>query len=169
MATTIRCSRSCSQRRPTTRAFTSLASRSARPIGVAWRSDHSPLMDSKTSPAAAASTGSIPTAPSVSCKYGPIDNPALTGCFGQFDSRFVSSSSSGTMFRTHYRKGINMTVQTLTLGKQKFVVVPEKEFRRLQKKAEEISAQDRGDIAEAKRREKEPSISLEAVRKRIGL
>jgi PHD/YefM family antitoxin component YafN of YafNO toxin-antitoxin module len=62
-----------------------------------------------------------------------------------------------------------MTVQTLKMGKQKFVVIPEKEFRRLQKKAEEISAQDRGDIAEAKRREHEPSVSLDSVRKRLGL
>jgi hypothetical protein len=73
------------------------------------------------------------------------------------------------MLRTYYEEGLIMTVQTLKLGKQKFVVVPEKEFRRLQKRAEEISVQDKGDIAEAKRREKEPSISLEAVRKRLGL
>ena len=62
-----------------------------------------------------------------------------------------------------------MTIQTLTLGKRKFVVVPEKDYRRLQAKAEEISAQDKGDIAEAKRRAHEPSVSLEAVRKRLGL
>ena len=62
-----------------------------------------------------------------------------------------------------------MTVQTLTLGKRKFVVVPEKHYRRLQAKAEEISVQDKGDIAEAKRREHEPSVSLAAVRKRLGL
>lgn len=62
-----------------------------------------------------------------------------------------------------------MTIQTLTLGKRKFVVIPEKDFRRLQAKAEEISVQDKGDIAEAKRREREPSIPLAAVRKRLGL
>ena len=49
------------------------------------------------------------------------------------------------------------------------MVVPEKDYRRLQKKAEEIGAQDKGDIAESKRREREPSVSLEAVRKRLGL
>lgn len=62
-----------------------------------------------------------------------------------------------------------MTVQTLTLGKRKFVVDPEKDYRRLKAKAEEISAQDKGDIAEAGRREHEPSVPLEAVRKRLGL
>jgi hypothetical protein len=62
-----------------------------------------------------------------------------------------------------------MTVQTLKLGNRKFVVVPEKEYRRLQKKAEEVSAQDKGDIAEAKRREREPSVPLATVRKRLGL
>ncbi len=62
-----------------------------------------------------------------------------------------------------------MQVQTLTLGKRKFVVIPEKEFRRLQRKAEELSAQDTGDIAEAKRREREPSVPLHVVRKRLGL
>jgi hypothetical protein len=62
-----------------------------------------------------------------------------------------------------------MTIQTLTLGKRKFVVIPEKDFRRLQRKAGEISNQDKGDIAEAKRREHEPAVPLEAVRKRLGL
>ena len=62
-----------------------------------------------------------------------------------------------------------MTVQTIWMGRQKFVVIPKREFRRLQKKAEELSAQEKGDIAEAKRREKEPSVSLDSVRKRMGL
>ena len=62
-----------------------------------------------------------------------------------------------------------MTVQTVKLAGKRFVIVPEKDFRRLQAKAEEISLQDQGDIAEAKRREREPSVPLEAVRKRLGL
>jgi PHD/YefM family antitoxin component YafN of YafNO toxin-antitoxin module len=62
-----------------------------------------------------------------------------------------------------------MTVQTLSVGKRKFVLLPEKDYRRLQKKAEEISAQDKGDVAEAKRREREPSVPLAAIRKRLGL
>ncbi len=55
------------------------------------------------------------------------------------------------------------------LGKRKFVVMPEKDFRRLQEKAEAIRSQDKGDIAEAKRREREPSVPLATVRKRRGL
>jgi len=62
-----------------------------------------------------------------------------------------------------------MTVQTVKLGGKRFVIVPEKDFRRLQEKAEEISVQDKGDIAESKRREREPSVPLAAVRKRLGL
>ncbi len=62
-----------------------------------------------------------------------------------------------------------MTVQTVKLAGKRFVIVPEKDFRRLQEQAEEISVQDKGDIAEAKRREREPSVPLAAVRKRLGL
>ena len=62
-----------------------------------------------------------------------------------------------------------MTVQTVKLGGKKFVIVPEKDFRRLQEKAEEISVQDKGDIAESKRRERERSVPLAPVRKRLGL
>jgi hypothetical protein len=62
-----------------------------------------------------------------------------------------------------------VTVSTLKIGKREYVVVPRKEFDRLRRKAEDISEQDAGDIAEAKRREKEPSIPLEKVRKRLGL
>jgi hypothetical protein len=65
--------------------------------------------------------------------------------------------------------GETMTVQTVKLGGKRFVIVPEKDFRRLQEKAEEIAAADKGDIAEARRREREPSVSLAAVRKRLGL
>jgi hypothetical protein len=64
---------------------------------------------------------------------------------------------------------MRMTVQTLRMGGKKFVVIPEREFRRLKKKAEELSTQEKGDIAEAKRREREPSVPLESVRKRLGL
>jgi hypothetical protein len=62
-----------------------------------------------------------------------------------------------------------MTVSTLKIGRQEYVVVPRKDFDRLRRQAEEISAQDKGDVAEAKRRETEPSIPLERVRKRLGL
>lgn len=62
-----------------------------------------------------------------------------------------------------------MTVQTVELVGKLFVIVPEKEFHRLQERAEEISVQDKGDIAEAKRRARERSVPLDAVRKRLGL
>ena len=62
-----------------------------------------------------------------------------------------------------------MTVQTVELVGKRFVIVPEKDFRRLQAQVEKISVQDKGDIAEAKRREREPSVPLDAVRKRLGL
>jgi hypothetical protein len=70
-----------------------------------------------------------------------------------------------------------MTVQTVKLGGRKFVILAEKDFRDLKAKAAQatpskgrrLTAQDRGDIAEAKRREHEPSIPLDVVRKRLGL
>jgi hypothetical protein len=63
-----------------------------------------------------------------------------------------------------------MTFQTLTLGKRKFVVVPEKDFRQLQQEAEKITAQDRGDIAEAKRRKAAgPSRPYAELQKKLGL
>ena len=62
-----------------------------------------------------------------------------------------------------------MTMQTVKLGGKRFVIVAERDFRKLQAQAEQISEQDKGDIAEAKRREREPSIPLADVRKRVGL
>jgi hypothetical protein len=50
-----------------------------------------------------------------------------------------------------------MTVQTVKLGGKSFVIVPEKDFRRLQERAQQASTQDRGDVAESWRRMKEPS------------
>jgi len=67
-----------------------------------------------------------------------------------------------------------MTVQTLTLGRERFVVLREKDYRQLKARAKpagkgrRLTAQDRGDIAEAKRREHEPSVPIKAVRKRLG-
>jgi hypothetical protein len=64
-------------------------------------------------------------------------------------------------------EGWLMTLQTLTLGKQQFVVVPENEFHRLKRQAEEASAQDRGDVAEAKRRkDRGPIKSYSELRKK---
>jgi hypothetical protein len=63
-----------------------------------------------------------------------------------------------------------MTIQTLTIGKQKFVVIREKDFRSLQQKAEVISAQDKRDIAEAKRRKAAgPAKPYAELRKQLGL
>lgn len=63
-----------------------------------------------------------------------------------------------------------MTTQNLTLGKRKFVVVAEKDFRELQRQAEAISRQDEGDIAEAKRRKVQgPSRPYAELRQKLGL
>jgi hypothetical protein len=68
-----------------------------------------------------------------------------------------------------------MTVQTVTLGRERFVLLREKDYRQLRAlarpvgKGRRLTAQDRGDIAEAKRREQETSVPLKAVRKRLGL
>jgi hypothetical protein len=76
---------------------------------------------------------------------------------------FNSRLKRSTIQRTYYAKGMRMTVQTLKMGGKKFVVIPEREFRRLQKKAEELSTQEKGDIEEAKRREHEPSVPIESI------
>jgi PHD/YefM family antitoxin component YafN of YafNO toxin-antitoxin module len=63
-----------------------------------------------------------------------------------------------------------MTVQMLKVAGKRFVIVSEKDFRRLQEKAEEIAAQDRGDVAEAKRRKaRGPSRPYADLRKKLGL
>ena len=64
-----------------------------------------------------------------------------------------------------------MTVQTLKLGRSEFVLLPKKDFTRLQRRAGELTEQDLGDIAESKRRLASPqrSIPLSEVRKCLGL
>jgi hypothetical protein len=64
-----------------------------------------------------------------------------------------------------------MTVQTVKIGRREFVIFPKKDFNRLQRQAGALTDQDRGDIAESKRRLAEPgrSIPLAEVRKRLGL
>ena len=63
-----------------------------------------------------------------------------------------------------------MTVQAVKLAGKNFVIVPEKDFRRLQARAEELDAQDRGDVAESRRRMKQPGgKSLVEVRKKLGI
>ena len=63
-----------------------------------------------------------------------------------------------------------MTIQTVRLGKKKFVILAEEDFRRLQMRADKISEQDKGDIAEAKRRKAAgPAKPYAALRKKLGL
>jgi hypothetical protein len=63
-----------------------------------------------------------------------------------------------------------MTIQTVQLSGRRFVIIPEREFERLRRKAEESEAQDRRDIAESKRRRSEgPARPYSALRKKLGL
>ena len=79
-----------------------------------------------------------------------------------------------------------MTVQTVKLAGKKFVIVAEKDYRDLKaqaalaangarngrSKTRRLTAQDRGDIAEARRRLADPNdkeIPYEVARKQLGL
>jgi hypothetical protein len=70
-----------------------------------------------------------------------------------------------------------MTVQTVKLGRERFVLLREKDYRELKAKARQgpaarkkrPSAQDRGDIAEARRRRSEPARPYSQLRKELGL
>jgi len=64
-----------------------------------------------------------------------------------------------------------VTVQIVKLGKTEFVLLPKKEFTRLQRRAGELTEQDLGDIAGSKRRLASPgrSIPLFQAQKRLGL
>ena len=63
-----------------------------------------------------------------------------------------------------------MVVQTVKLGRRKFVIVPEVDFRRLQRQAEHVSEQDKGDVVEAaRRRARGPSRPYQELRKKLGL
>ncbi len=65
-----------------------------------------------------------------------------------------------------------MTVQTLKIGKREFVLVPKRDFERLAaqaRKQTEHERRDAGDVAESRRRMKEPGGStLAQVRARLG-
>jgi hypothetical protein len=64
-----------------------------------------------------------------------------------------------------------MTVQTLKIGKREFVLVPKRDFERLAAQARrqiEQDRQDAGDVAESRRRRKEPGgITLAEMRKKL--
>jgi hypothetical protein len=63
-----------------------------------------------------------------------------------------------------------MVVQTVRLAGKRFVIVAESDFRQLQEAAEQISVQDRGDLAEsARRKARGPSRPYAELRKKLGL
>jgi hypothetical protein len=70
-------------------------------------------------------------------------------------------------------QGETMTVQTLKIGRREYVLVPKRDFDRIQAQAQRQltqELQDAGDVAESHRRMKEAGgRSLAEVRKRLGL
>ncbi len=69
-----------------------------------------------------------------------------------------------------------MTVETITIGGKRYVVMPEEEYRRVFDEHgvpilsdEQMTEQDWGDVAEAKRREGEPARPYSELRKELGL
>jgi hypothetical protein len=63
------------------------------------------------------------------------------------------------------------TVQTLKIGKREFVLLPKRDFERIADRARRFSEQERqdaGDVAESRRRRKEPGgITLAELRKKL--
>lgn len=65
-----------------------------------------------------------------------------------------------------------MTLSTLKIGRREYVVVPRRDFERIQRKAQLLSDQDAADIAESLRRlndPKEKRVPWEQVKKHAGL
>jgi hypothetical protein len=62
-----------------------------------------------------------------------------------------------------------MAVQTLKISGKQFVVIPKRDYDRMVQQLKSQAARDRGDVAEAKRRAKEPSVSIDELRRRVGL
>jgi hypothetical protein len=62
-----------------------------------------------------------------------------------------------------------MAVQTLKISGKQFVIVPKRDYDRMVQQLKSQAAQDRGDVAETKRRAKEPSVSIDELRRRIGV
>ena len=64
-----------------------------------------------------------------------------------------------------------MTVQTLKIGRREFVLVPKRDFERIAAQARRQNEQDRqdaGDVAESRRRMKEPDgITLAKMCKKL--
>jgi len=65
-----------------------------------------------------------------------------------------------------------MTLSTLKIGRREFVVVPRRDFERLQRKAELLTDQDANDLTESLRRLNDPRekrIPWDQVKKHAGL
>ena len=66
-----------------------------------------------------------------------------------------------------------MTVQTLKIGRREFVLLPKRDFERIAAQAlrqNEQDRQDAGDVAESRRRMKEPGgITLAEMRRKLRL
>jgi hypothetical protein len=65
-----------------------------------------------------------------------------------------------------------LTISTFKLGKREYVIVPRKDFDRMEQKSRLLSDDDAADLAESLRRLKDPAekrIPWEQVKKRAGL
>lgn len=62
-----------------------------------------------------------------------------------------------------------MAAQTLKILGKQYVLMPKREYDRMQAELERQARQDRGDMAESRRRARERSIPLAEVRKRLSL
>jgi hypothetical protein len=63
-----------------------------------------------------------------------------------------------------------MTIQTIKAGKERLIVLRERDYKALLRKAQQQEAQDAGDVAESRRRLKERGgRTLQEVRQRMGL
>jgi hypothetical protein len=62
-----------------------------------------------------------------------------------------------------------MPAQSLKILGRDFVLLPKREYDSMRAQLDRRARQDRGDVAEAKRRAKQRSIPLAEVRKRLGL
>ena len=63
-----------------------------------------------------------------------------------------------------------MTVQTLKIGKERLVVLRERDYKKLLARLDAEIEQERGDLAESRRRLQETGgITLAALRKKLGL
>ena len=63
-----------------------------------------------------------------------------------------------------------MAAQTVKLAGRRFVIVPEKDYEALRRRAEDLGEQDAGDVAESKRRKaKGAARPYSELRKKLGL